>query len=301
MVDEQEVIKRQMESTRASLAEKIEALGTQVSDTVQSTTEAVTNTVEAVSSTVENVKGVVESVSDTVQDTVQSVTDKVQDTVQSVADTLNFPKLVEERPWLVFGGSVALGVVGGYLLSGSSSSSRERREASSGGGSWFGGPSAQDMTARMASTNQQAPSQNEGSWGQTNTSSQPTPSTFSGSTGNEHQVDRSTFGGSGWLWDQLSRLKNLGLAALMGAVRDLSVRSLPEAIGHKLAEEVDHMTTTMGAEPIRGTVLGDQASGSQIEQSPGGRGSVENGATSGGGQNGGHGSTQRTPATSGAM
>jgi len=288
-----------MEETRASLAEKIEALGSQVSDTVQTTTEAV-------SSTVETVKDVVESVTDKVTDTVQSVTDTVQDTVQTVADTFNFPKLVETRPWLVFGGSVALGVVGGYLLGGRSSSSRAGQHPStSGSGSWFGGSSDQDMTSRMASSSQSAPSghdsswgqsQGNGSWGQSSAAQSPTAtSSYSGSTGGGSQVDRSNFGGSGWLWDQLGRLKNLGLAALMGVVRDLSTRSLPEVIGHKLAEEVDHMTTSLGAEPIRGKILEDQPQGSQSQNPQGNQGSSQTG------HNGGHSSTSHSPASSGGM
>jgi ElaB/YqjD/DUF883 family membrane-anchored ribosome-binding protein len=95
---ELEVIRDEMEMTRANLADKLGALENQVRETVTSATETV-------SSTVEGVKEVVGTVSET---------------VDSVTETLNFPRQIEQHPWIALGIAVAAGCAAGYLLSGSS-------------------------------------------------------------------------------------------------------------------------------------------------------------------------------------
>ncbi|HXG11523.1 MAG TPA: hypothetical protein VNK04_17340 [Gemmataceae bacterium] len=100
--NEPEVIRHQMEETRASLTEKLETLEKQVVETVQGATAAVAETVE--------------SVKEAVQDTVGAVKDTVQDTVESVKDTFNLSLQVERHPWLMVGGSFAAGFLVGSLL-----------------------------------------------------------------------------------------------------------------------------------------------------------------------------------------
>jgi len=91
---ELEVIRDEMEQTRANLADKLGALENQVRETVSGATEAV-------SSTVEGVKGVVETVSET---------------VESVTETFNLSKQVEQHPWMAFGAAVAVGFVAAQVL-----------------------------------------------------------------------------------------------------------------------------------------------------------------------------------------
>jgi len=102
---EQKLIEQQMEETRASLSNKLEALENQVVDTVQTATDVVQNTTEAVAGTVESVK-----------ETVGEISDKVGDTVRSVASAFDISRQVEERPWLVFGGAIGLGCLAGWYL-----------------------------------------------------------------------------------------------------------------------------------------------------------------------------------------
>jgi len=83
------VIRDEMEQTRASLAEKLGALETQVRETVSDATDAV-------SSTVDGVKNVVSTVSET---------------VESVTETFNLSKHVERYPWVSMGAAVATGFV----------------------------------------------------------------------------------------------------------------------------------------------------------------------------------------------
>jgi ElaB/YqjD/DUF883 family membrane-anchored ribosome-binding protein len=215
MDDKSEVIRKQMEDTRASLGEKLEALESQVTDTVQATTTAVSDTVEAVKDTVENV-------TESVKDTVQSVSD-------TVSQTFDIQGHVERHPWLMFGGSVVAGCMTAYLLSPSSSQKKEKRST------WFSQPQ------------QGEPVRANGAY-----ASEPQPQAGESLASSA----MSWLGGpSGWLGEQLNRVKGLALGTLMGTIRDMASQALPDALGHRVAEEVDRFTTHMGAEPIHGSVL----------------------------------------------
>jgi len=96
--NELEVIRNEMEETRSSLADKLEALESEFRGTVEGATSAVANTVEAV------------------QETVSTVKETVQETVESVKETLDIRKHVERHPWAMFGGACVLGYVAGCLL-----------------------------------------------------------------------------------------------------------------------------------------------------------------------------------------
>jgi len=102
---EQKLIQQQMEETRASLSNKLEALENQVADTVQTATDVVQNTTEAVADTVESVK-----------ETVGEISDRVGDTVRSVAGAFDISRQVQERPWLVLGGAIGVGCLVGWYL-----------------------------------------------------------------------------------------------------------------------------------------------------------------------------------------
>jgi len=112
MVYEPEVIKHQMEETRASLADKIETLEQHVLGTVQETTSAVSDTAEKVT---EAVEGTVETVKETVESVKESVMESVESVKETVKETFDLRLQTERHPWLVFGGSVALGLAAGYL------------------------------------------------------------------------------------------------------------------------------------------------------------------------------------------
>jgi ElaB/YqjD/DUF883 family membrane-anchored ribosome-binding protein len=91
---ELEVIHDEMEQTRASLADKLGALETQVRETVSGATDAV-------SSTVEGVKEVVSTVSDT---------------VDTVKEQFSISKQFDEHPWLAMGVAVGAGFVAAQLF-----------------------------------------------------------------------------------------------------------------------------------------------------------------------------------------
>jgi len=118
MENEPELIRDQMQETRTALTEKLEALESQVSGTVQSATAAVTETVEAVKSTVAETVG---TVKDSVQETVSTVK-------ESVKDAFDLPAHIERHPWAAMLGSVAVGYLGGRVLNGMAGGMHHERQ-----------------------------------------------------------------------------------------------------------------------------------------------------------------------------
>jgi len=91
MDDSPEVIRHQMEETRASLTDKLEQLEHQVFETVKDARSAVTETVD-------------------------TVKDAMHETVETVKDTFDLELQMRRHPWAILGGSIALGFLGGRLL-----------------------------------------------------------------------------------------------------------------------------------------------------------------------------------------
>lgn len=105
MAEPTEVIRQQMEETRAAMSEKVEALEKQVGETVKDTAQTVAETVHAAS------------------ETIDKTVSTVSETVQAVTETFNISGHVEKHPWAAFGTAVALGyLVGSLIPSGRSSS-----------------------------------------------------------------------------------------------------------------------------------------------------------------------------------
>lgn len=91
MDDSPEMIRHQMEETRASLSEKLEQLEHQVFETVKDAKTAV-------------------------HDTVDSVKEAMHETVETVKDTFDVKLQMKRHPWAMLGGSIVLGYLGGRLL-----------------------------------------------------------------------------------------------------------------------------------------------------------------------------------------
>src|SRR6185295_16416178 len=135
MDKESDLIKHQMEHTRAALTDKIELLEHQVADTVTGAAETVekvrstvqdtvhdaAQTVEKVRNAVqETVSGAAESVASmkhALQETVDSVRESVRETAETVSETLDVRKQVERHPWAMMAGATAVGFGVGVLVS----------------------------------------------------------------------------------------------------------------------------------------------------------------------------------------
>jgi len=90
-MEDEKVIRHQMEDTRTSLTEKLETLEEKVLAPVQEATAAVS-------------------------ETVISVKESVQEGVKNVKDFMDVPQQFDRHPWVMLGGSVACGFLVGALL-----------------------------------------------------------------------------------------------------------------------------------------------------------------------------------------
>lgn len=220
-MDEFETIKQQMEARRHSLAEKLEALENQVSESVQGVTDAVSNVTGVVQDTVESVKG-----------SVENVKDSLQDTVGAVKDTFDLPLQVEKHPWLMLGGAVVAGFVAGRLLPAMTTSppSPPKERTFRDTPRWEAESSSEHYATAAHATEAQAP------------------------TNGHHKA--SWFQGlAGLVTPELEKLKNLAMATALGLVRDYVKQGVPSELGTQLAGMIDSITTKLGAQPDRKSVV----------------------------------------------
>lgn len=125
-MENEELIRHQMENTRASITEKLETLENKVTGDIQGATGAVADTVTAVT---DSVKETVNTVKESVEGTAEAVKEAVHDSMQTVKGWFNITEQVEAHPWVFFAGSVAVGF---YLESLARASIRSVENASRG-------------------------------------------------------------------------------------------------------------------------------------------------------------------------
>jgi len=200
MENHTEVIRQQMTETRASLSDKLEALEEQVLSTVQDTRETVSETVEEVKEAVEN--------------TVETVTDTVQQSVTAVKETLDIRRHVENHPWAMMAGAMAVGYIGTTLLL----------------------PRSTSPAVEGSSTNDRL--------------STPVFASDSGSTRSEGNSWLSSLTQA--LGPSLEKLKRLAIGTTTGVVTDLLLSAAPESLRKNFGEVFDQITTSLGGEPIHG-------------------------------------------------
>jgi ElaB/YqjD/DUF883 family membrane-anchored ribosome-binding protein len=222
---ELEVIHHEMEETRASLADKLEALESQVRGNVESVTHAV-----------EAAKETVESTISTVQETVSNVQESVKDTVHTVQHSLreafDVQGHVQRYPWAMMGGAFAVGFLGGALLG----PSRPRRSASygsSGAGSWDTPPASSP------------PASSSDGWRSAASSVGSAASSAASAVG-------STIGPavSESVQEGMKLLRGLAVGGVMGLVRDMVLRSVPPNYTSEATRWVDELTTRLGGKPL---------------------------------------------------
>lgn len=232
---ELQVIREQTHQTRAHLAEKLEALESQISQTVSGVTTAVENVqstftdvttavesvagkvTDTVSSLTESVAGTVSNLSETVSGTVNSVTDTVTsmtDTVTNVTQSLDPTPKIQAAPWTAVGLAVAAGFAGGYIFGG------PRRS--------FGAPPT--------------------SYGEAPAAPAPTPSYTNGRNGssNGHQQATAFDAVGGTLGEIGEAARSLGVSAIMGVVARLAESAVPEAMKNDVTGALDKLKTRLG-------------------------------------------------------
>ena len=248
MPDKSEVIMGHMDETRKDLADKLGQLEKKVTDTVGSVTHLVESVPGTVESVRESIQETVATVTDTVQDTLGAVQHGVAETVHSVQNFFDLPRQVNRHPWLMLGGSVLLGYLGGRLL-------LPRRRATD------QAPEMSAMSAASAYTpaySASAPTSGTSNWsGAAASESAPT---WQGSQ--EKQPS-----GSGWLsrltehfGGEINKVKGLALGTLLGVARDMITRAVPETLRRDVTEVINNFTSDLGGKVFQEPVLGQQAS-----------------------------------------
>jgi ElaB/YqjD/DUF883 family membrane-anchored ribosome-binding protein len=195
MPPETELIKQQMGQTRAALTDKLEALETKVLGTVNTTTDTVAQTVREVGATV--------------RETAQDVRATVHETLSSVRDALDVTRQAHEHPWLLLGGSVAAGYVGGCLLD---TLERGRHPSADVGRSMGLLPGETEPPARH-------------------------------SAASFFKALAETFA------PELDKLKRAALGMAMGVMRDKISESVPPQMRENFTEMMDRVTVKLGGEP----------------------------------------------------
>lgn len=191
-MENEDVIRLQMEETRSSLTEKVELL----EQRLVSTADAVNETVA--------------SVTDSVQETVANVKQTMEEGVETVKSWFDLGAQVDEHPWTMVGGSMALGFVLGSALV-ERAESKPAPEA---------GPSKRTAHSNGGATRRSQPEQ------------QPSSSWLSK------------------FEPELNKLKGLALGAALGTLREMITGNLSSEIGQQLGEIVDAATKKLGGEPI---------------------------------------------------
>jgi len=187
---------------REAMADKIERLESQVTEKVDEATSAVTHAVDTVTGT-------------------------VQTSVDTVRDFFDVRSHVNHYPWAMLGGSVALGMLGGYLLP---------KPGHTNGFSWRTSGSSTPPYLREPARTYEAP-------GLTRRAEEPSSR-------------------SSWLGDlktqlepELVKLRTLAVGTLLGLVRDALVEASPDPLKQELHGIMDKLTTKFGGEPITGPIL----------------------------------------------
>jgi len=207
MENETELIRDQMTETRTALTDKIDKLQEQVLGTVEGTTRTVTQTVEAVQ--------------EAVQDTVGTVKDSVQETVDTVKNAFDLSEQMNKHPWLMLGGAVAVGYLGGRMLLG------------------------HDYTALPPPSDGSAPRR--------------PPSRTEAATAAVSSAATTTAGWLEELAAPLlKQAEQMALGVLAGVADDLVHSSAPEGMRGQLHEMVEKFASSVGTTPIRGLFTGDK-------------------------------------------
>lgn len=228
MEDELEVIREQMEDTRTSLADKLEALEKQVLGTVEEATSAVAHTVE------------------TVEETVHNTTEAVQETVETVRDALDVRKHVRRHPWMMMGGAVACGWIANWWLS-PSPRSRERVR---------GEPPRVEPIQLETSRIELEPLRTR--------ETQPREDGHRETNG--HAQPAASRGLAGPLESGLKALRGLAIGAVMNALRQLVVEVAPPAVTEELKPMLDDLTTNLGGKRLWENEAEGAAPGGQKEE-----------------------------------
>jgi len=213
-----------MEDQNEQILKQMEDTRSSLTEKLEALETKVTDkVVQPVANAVEKAADVAVDIVDTVKETVHNVTDKVEETTRAVASAFDLRKQVARHPWLAFGAAATAGCMLGSFLGRMAHRSASHRET----------------------------------WSR--------PKHVKGTNGAAHHVEAAPLRRSpkremseqeSWVREQMRHLGKLAISALMSTVRDLVKRNIPGPMGERIGAEVENMSTSLGAEPIRGDVVG---------------------------------------------
>lgn len=222
-----------MDNEPEVIRDQMQETRTALTEKLEALEQQVSNTVQTATSTVAET---VQTVKEAVEDTVDTVKETVEQTVETVQDTFDITAQVERHPWMAMAGSVAVGYLAGRLL--------------------HAGQDRDTGVRSMAALTHSEPK-----------------ATHNGANGagkgeaKESKEDAE----EGWMQGlldgfsgELQALKDLGLAAMMAIVRDLTTRSIQGEVGTRVQTWMNEVTEKMGVSPIKEPILQEP----QTEPSP---------------------------------
>jgi ElaB/YqjD/DUF883 family membrane-anchored ribosome-binding protein len=240
-----EETRQDIEDKRASMSEKLELLEERVRDTLEETRSTVEGIVENVKETVDEtvgaVKETVEGARSTVDNLVGNVKETMDETATMVKKSFDLNYQVEQRPWVMLGGSVFVGyLLGSWMHRGSWHQSKyfERSYPYSEDDALYTAPissgaSFDDLEDRGDDhKNRDVSDKHEVRMTSTSPSKQRRWSNFLGPFQEE--------------WDAL---RGVALGTLMGTLRTMVRQHMP-AVAPKLEQAINSASAKLGAEPI---------------------------------------------------
>ncbi len=216
MPPETELIKQQMGQTRSSLTQKLEMLENKVFGTVHETTGTISQTVQQISSTV---RDTVQEVGAAVRESTGNVRASVQEAMSTARDAVDITHQMHKHPWLMLGGSVFAGYVGGLLLD---NLQRGQTPAL---------PSLPAAPERLLPRGSEVRERAEAA----------PPTQRGGLSFLKALVE--TFA------PELDKLKRAALGTALGLARDKIGESVPEHLRENFTELMDRVTQKLGGEP----------------------------------------------------
>jgi ElaB/YqjD/DUF883 family membrane-anchored ribosome-binding protein len=200
-----EVIRQHIEQTRSALTEKLETLEQGVKETVQEARSAVVGTVE-------------------------SVKESVQGAVQAVKHTFDLRCQVEQHPWGMLGGSVAVGFIAGSLLPHRDELVRSMSQAAEPIENGFHRAETENPLGFASRQTAMAPE---------------TPREI-------RRSQRSFLGDLAVKFGpEIEQMKGLAIGAALGLLRDLIKPSLPPNLAPKVENLFDSITAKVGGKPVQ--------------------------------------------------
>jgi ElaB/YqjD/DUF883 family membrane-anchored ribosome-binding protein len=212
MENETEMIREQMLETRTALTEKLENLEEQVTAKVKGTTDSIAETVESVKEAVEN--------------TAHTVERTFENTVESVKDTFDLSRHFEEHPWVMLGGAVLVGFIGGRILDRATAPPQMTAN----------GISPEPRYETAPSSYQAASSRTEPGWGA--------------------EVVHA-------LRPAMAKLGQLAIGVTTGIIGEMVREQLPDTLKKDVGEAIDDITVALGGKPLHGFMAQEESTNRQ--------------------------------------